>query len=109
MANSIDGTYDSSLLAQTIYVRLGAAEGAVYVGGAATVDVGMHGFNGASRRRFGLHCRGARLGRLDNGVPKRAFLPYGTEAALDALVLESTITIDGVVWKVKKKVPEQVT
>lgn len=108
MANSIDGTYDSTYLAQTIYVRLGAPEGAVYVAGAGTADIALHGFNGASRRRFGIHCRGAKLSRLDAGVVKRAFLPYGTEAALDALELESSITIGGVAWRVKGKVPEQV-
>lgn len=106
MANSVEGTYDSSVLGATIYVRLRAAEGAVYTVGAATADFQLHAFNGASRRRFGIHARGARLGRIDAGVVKRSFLPYGTQAALDAVALESTVTIGGIVWKVKGKVPE---
>jgi hypothetical protein len=106
MANAVDGTYDSDVLGVTVYVRLRASEGAVYVAGAASADAQLHAFNGASRRRFGIHARGARLSRIDGGVVKRTFLPYGTQAALDALALESTITIGGVVWKVKGKVPE---
>ena len=110
MANSIDATYDSTALGSTIYVRLRAAEGAVYTPGAATADFGLHAFNGASRRRFGIHCRGVRLSRLTGVAPeqsvKRGFLPVGTEAALTAIALESEITIGGVVWTVKGKVPE---
>lgn len=106
MANSVDGTYDSGILGATIYVRLRAAEGAVYKPGAAIADVQLHAFNGASRRRFGIHARGARLSRLDGGVVKRSFLPYGTQALLDALALESKVTIGGVDWVVKGKVPE---
>jgi hypothetical protein len=49
------------------------------------------------------------LSRVDAGVVKRSFLPFGTEAALVALALESTITIGGVVWTVKGKVPESST
>lgn len=109
MANAVDGTYDSSVLGVTIYVRLQAAEGAVYTPGAASADAQLHAFNGASRRRFGIHSRGARLSRVDAGVVKRSFLPFGTEAALIALALESTITIGGVVWTVKGKVPESST
>jgi hypothetical protein len=106
MANAIDGTYDSGVLGATVYIRLRAAEGAVYVAGGASADFQLHAFNGASRRRFGIHARGARLSRIDGGVVKRTFLPYGTQAALDALALESNITIGGIVWKVKGKVPE---
>jgi hypothetical protein len=110
MANSVDATYDSKVLASTIYVRLRAAEGAVYTSGAATADFTLHAFNGASRRRFGIHCRGVRLSRLTGTAPeqtlKRSFLPVGTEAALDSIALESTITIGGIAWTVKGKVPE---
>lgn len=110
MANSIDSTYDSEVLGSTIYVRLRAAEGAVYTPGGATADFGLHAFNGASRRRFGIHARGVRLSRLSGAAPeqtvRRTFLPVGTQAALDAIALESTITIGGVDWTVKGKVPE---
>jgi hypothetical protein len=49
------------------------------------------------------------LSRNDAGVVKRSFLPFGTEAALAALGLESTITIGGVDWTVKGKVSESST
>lgn len=106
MANSVDGTYDSDVLGVTLYIRLRAAEGAVYVPGAAQPDATLHAFNGASRRRFGIHARGARLSRVEAGVVKRTFLPYGTASALEALELNSSVTIGGVAWTVKGKVPE---
>jgi len=112
MANSKDLNYDSSTLGSTVKIRLRADEAAVYTPGAATADFQLHAFNGASRRRFGIHARGAILSRLAGTAPeqtvKSAFLPYGTEAALDALALDSSVTIGGVAWTVKKKVPETV-
>lgn len=110
MANSVDATYDSSTLGSTIRIRLRAAEGAVYTPGAASADFQLHAFNGASRRRFGIHARGANLTRLVGTAPDqrrlRTFLPYGTEAALDALALGSTVTIGGTAWTVASKAPE---
>jgi len=110
MANSKSLNYDSTILGSTIKVRLRAAEAAVYVPGNATADFQLHAFNGASRRRFGIHARGANLTRLTGTAPdqvrRRTFLPYGTEAALDALALDSEVTIGGVAWTVAAKVPE---
>lgn len=110
MANSVSATYDSSVLGATIYVRLRAAEAAVYTNGGANADFGLHAFNGNSRRRFGIHCRGVRLNRLSGAAPdqvvKSAFLPVGTEAALAAIALDSKVSIGGIEWTVKAKLPE---
>ena len=110
MANSVDATYDSSVLGSTIRIRLRANEGAVYTAGAATADFTLHAFNGASRKRFGIHARGVKLTRLTGTAPeqtvKSAFLPVGTEAALSAISDGSTITIGGIAWTVRGRLPE---
>lgn len=110
MANNVESTYDSSALGSTLKIRLGAAEGAVYTAGAANPDFDLHVSSSGSRRRFGVHPRGVRLTRLAGTAPdqvvKRTFLAFGTEAALAAVVLGSTITIGGAVWTVASKVPE---
>lgn len=110
MANNVEGNYDSTVLGSTIKVRLRSAEGAVYSPGAATADFALHAFNGGSRRKFGIHARGARLTRMAGAAPeqviKTTFLPYGTEAALDALAIDSVVSIGGVDWKVASKLPE---
>lgn len=110
MAINVEGNYDSSTLGATILVRLRAAEGAAYVPGTGTAEFALHAFNGASRRRFGIHARGATLRRVigDGEASRvvRSFLPYGTQAALDSLAINSTVTIGGNTWTVASKVPE---
>jgi hypothetical protein len=110
MANDVNANYDSSTLGSTIKVRLKAAEAAAYTPGATFAEFPLHAFNGGSRRKFGIHARGARLTRTTGSAPdlvvKNTFLPYGTEAALNALAIDSTVTIGGVAWKVASKVPE---
>lgn len=110
MANNVESTYDSSTIGATVQIRLRAAEGAVYTPGAAAAEFNLHVLQSGSRRRFGIHPRGVRLTRLAGTAPeqtvKRTFLPFGTEAALDAVALNSEIIIGGVVWKVASKQPE---
>lgn len=110
MANNVESTYDSSALGSTLKIRLRAAEGAIYTAGAATADFDLHVYGSGSRRRFGVHPRGVRLTRLAGVAPeqtvKRTFLAFGTEAALDAVALNSVIAIGGVDWRVASKVPE---
>jgi len=110
MANSKDLGYESSTLASTILVRLRAAEAAVYTPAAGDIAFNLHAFNGSSRKRFGIHARGAKIKRLVGTVPNQqtiyGFLPFGTQAALDALAINSTITIANVAWTVVSKVLE---
>jgi hypothetical protein len=110
MANSVDAPYESDVLGSTILVRLRAAEAAAYTPAGGSVDFPLHAFNGASRRRFGIHARGVGLTRLSGQAPdqvvRRAFLPVGTAAALDAIAVSSVISIGGVDWTVRGKQPE---
>lgn len=110
MANNVESTYDSTVLGSTLKIRLRAAEGAVYTPGAAEADFDLHVYGSGSRRRFGVHPRGVNLTRLAGTAPdqvvKRTFLAFGTQAALDAVALNSTIAVGGVNWTVASKVPE---
>ena len=115
MAANVDGKYESDKLGQIILVRLRAAEGAAYTpavpaGGVETLD--LHAFNGASKRRFGIHARGVKLNRVvgtgNDATKKRGFLPVGTVAALAGYNKDDVISIGGVEWTVSGKLDETI-
>lgn len=115
MAANVDGFYESDKLGAIILVRLRAAEGAAYTPavpavGAETLD--LHAFNGASRRRFGVHARGLKLTRVvgtgAEATKKRTFLPVGTVVALAGFKKDDEVSIGGVAWQVSGKVDETI-
>jgi hypothetical protein len=115
MAANVDGIYESDKLGQLILVRLRAAEGAAYtpaVPAANALTLELHAFNGASRRRFGVHARGVRLSRVvgtgNEASKRRAFLPVGTVAALNAYKTGDEVSIGGVAWSVSGKRDETI-
>lgn len=113
MANFVDKKYESDKLGLVIEVRMGTGEAAVYgVEPTGARDSALHAFNGASRRRFGVHARGYKLKRTTGTAPNLrnffSFIPSPTVTAFDAAALDSTITVDGVAWTLAEKISETV-
>lgn len=115
MAANVEGFYESDKLGAIILVRLRASEGAAYTAAVPAANVStleLHAFNGASKRRFGVHARGVKLSRVvgtgNEASKKRAFLPVGTVAALNAYKKGDEISIAGVPWKVSGKQDETI-
>lgn len=107
MAELLDKKYESDKLGIVCQVRMGEAEAAVYTAPTAAQDSDLHGFNGASPKRFGLHCRGVRLkGASPDLKGKSRFVPVGTVAALAALVTGDELSIGAGAWKITKKKDE---
>lgn len=107
MAELLDKKYESDKLGIVCQVRMGEAEAAVYVEPAAVQDSQLHGFNGASPKRFGLHTRGLRLkGASPDLKGKTRFVPVGTVAAMAAQNIGDEISIGPGAWKITKKKDE---
>jgi len=66
--------------------------------------------NPGSRRKKELNARGVVLGRTVGTAPnqfmRRTFLPILTKAALDAIAIDSAVTLNSVVYTVQSKVQE---
>jgi hypothetical protein len=111
MANFIDKKYESDTLGLVIQVRMADGEAAVYgTEPSGAKDSSLHAFNGGSRRKFGVHCRGFKLKRTTGAAPDLrshfSFLPSPTKTAFDAQKLDEVKTISGVAWTVIEKIAE---
>lgn len=115
----LDRPYESDKLGLVIQVRLGEAELAAYGAPAGPIDSQLHAFNGASRRRFGVHARGFILKREvvanDTNVPGGkltktyySFVPVGTLATWGAAAIGSTIALGGLDYELHVKQEETV-
>lgn len=66
--------------------------------------------NPGSRRKKALNARGLVLGRTvgtpPNSFVRRTFLPISTKTALDAIAIDTAITINAVEYTVKSKIQE---
>jgi hypothetical protein len=75
---------------------------------AQTVDESVQ--VGSNRRSLGLHARGLRLSRPVGTAPnifaRTTFMPICTQAQYATIQIGTTFTVNGVEYKVSKKVPE---
>lgn len=109
-------TYSYTTDADQVYnIRLSpASAGATGQGAIDTTRTDDNIFVSASspgsRRKKGLQARGVRLfrtvGTAPNSFKLRSFLPITTQAALAAIALNTTITLNGQAWTVGAKVNE---
>lgn len=94
----------------TAIVRQSTAEATASGAAGGDIDASFHVYSSGSRRRFGIHARGARLSRVVGTAPnqftKTSFLAYPTVAAYDAANVGETVTIGGTTWTIASKVPE---
>lgn len=74
----------------------------------ATVDESVQ--VGSNRRSLGLHARGLRLSRLVGTAPntfsRTTFMPICTLAQYTTIQIGTELTVNGVAYRVSKKVPE---
>jgi hypothetical protein len=91
-------------------IRQSTAEAAASGAAGGTVDAPFHCLASGSRRRFGIHPRGARLSRVVGAAPneftKSTFVGFPTAAAWEALNVGADLAVGGVTWKIAAKVPE---
>lgn len=66
--------------------------------------------NPGSRRKKALNARGLVLGRTVGAAPntfvRRTFVPISTKTALDAIAIDTAVTIGGAEYTVKSKIQE---
>lgn len=107
MAELVDKKYESDKLGIICSVRMGTDEAAIYTEPAAVSDSDLHGFNGSSPKRFGLHTRGVILKGASPALKgKSRFIPVGTVAALAALQKGEELNIGPGAWTITKKKDE---
>jgi hypothetical protein len=89
---------------------LGATGQAVPAGAVDDANLWAFASNPGSRRKKALNARGVVLGRTVGTAPnqfvRRTFLPILTKAALDAITIDSAVTLNGVAYTVQSKVQE---
>lgn len=103
--------YESSELALVIQAKMSVEE--LAVAGpppGADQDASLTCYGSGSRRRHGIHARGVVCTRQSGTAPdivtRRRFVTILTQSALNALSIGGTLSIDGIDWTIRSKVPE---